>query len=154
VTPAFPLGAADGVASMTMTRGAAAVAGFAVLTWAGCSPNEPSPSISGGWSARGAGHSSLFWMVLEQRGTSIGGVACASDGPLLFEGAPVHGTYPRVSFVVTPQSTQPCCPGVAGAAFSGRFDDTGDIVGRLSTGVDLRFERGTRGATCTGPTAP
>jgi hypothetical protein len=93
-------------------------------------------------------------MVLEQSGTSISGAACASDGPLLFEGAPVHGTYPRVSFVVTPDSTQPCCRAVAGASFSGRFDDTGDIVGRLSTGVDLRFERGTPGATCTGATPP
>lgn len=137
-------------------RRAVALFGFVVLI-AGlvggnaCSPNAPSGTLSGTWAARGMGHSLWFRLVLSQRGDTVTGTACAvSGGVLMFQGAPVHGSYPRVSFVVTPASAMPCCGHLAGASFSGRLDDTRDIVGASSFGSDLRFERGGDGAACEG----
>ena len=89
------------------------------------------------------GKSSFVGITLQQDGDDISGTACArSDGVLLYHGVPVRGDYPRVEFDVSSAQTQPCCTFLAGTHFSGRQDDTRDIVGRIGN-VDVRFERST-----------
>ena len=107
------------------------------------SPNGPS-RLAGGWTARGSGHTGLaYHLAITPTGTTISGTACAADGGItMFRNAPVTGRDRLVSFVVTAAAAGPCCAHLVGASFSGRQDGTGDIVGTLSNGADLRFTRG------------
>jgi hypothetical protein len=106
----------------------------------GATPNEPGAGLDGVWTARGIGHTGqTFTMRLQQSGDTVSGMACETDGGILvFRDAPVRGDYPRVRFAVSP----------AGPSFSGRQDDTHDIVGTYSDGFDLRFTRGGSAAGC------
>lgn len=97
----------------------------------------PSGSISGSWRAPGIGHSGhSFELLLTQDGDAISGAACGTDsGFLLFQGVPVSGERPAVTFV------EPA----SGARFTGKFEDGRDqIAGDLGSGsghIPLRFTR-------------
>lgn len=97
----------------------------------------PSGSTVGGWRAPGIGHSGhYFELSLTQDGDMVSGVVCSGDaGFLLFEGAPVSGELPTVTFVVP----------TGGARFRGKFEDERDqIAGDLGSGaghIPLRFVR-------------
>jgi hypothetical protein len=120
---------------------AAACCSLGILVSISCGPTRPSGSAAGDWFALGIGHSQVFYLTLQQQGERISGVACGSDGGvLLFADAPVSGSYPIIGFVVTSQSAGACCAYLAGVRFSGKLDDTGDIVGRWGE-TDLRFKR-------------
>jgi hypothetical protein len=109
------------------------------LSGVSCNLTGPSQSLTGIWTAS-LGKSSFVVMTLHQDGDDVSGTACArSDGFLLYHGVPVRGDHPRVEFDVSSSQTQPCCGFLAGTHFSGRQDDTGDIVGRIGN-VDVRFE--------------
>ena len=97
----------------------------------------PSKSAAGSWRAPGIGHSGhSFELVLAQDDDTISGVACSTDGGfLLFQGVPVGGELPDVTFVE---------PG-SGRRFAGKFeDDRDEIAGDLGSGsghIPLRFTR-------------
>jgi hypothetical protein len=111
------------------------------LSICGCNVTGPKENLSGYWVARSIGHSEVVGLMLLQNGDAITGTACSvSDGVLLYKDAPVFGDYPDVQFTVGASQTQPCCPNMAGAHFSGTHDSTKNIVGTYSRG-DLRFER-------------
>jgi hypothetical protein len=121
------------------------------LSGAGCwpLPAGPSESLSGRWAARGIGHGLAFEMSLQQSGDTIIGVACGiSDGIVIFRNAPVEGDYPHVRFAVTPGTAGACCSHLVGSKFSGKIDDTHDIVGSSDFGSDLRFKRATDPSSC------
>lgn len=105
----------------------------------------PSGSVVGSWRAPGIGHSGhYFELSLTQDGDTISGVACSGDaGFLLFEGAPVFGELPAVTFVVP----------ATGARFAGRFEkERNQIAGDLEFGsghIPLRFVR-SEGGRCAG----
>ena len=110
----------------------------------GCGVSGPSKSIAGNWRAMSIGHSQFFNLSLTQNGDRVSGAVCSSDsGFLLFDGVPVSGELPAVTFVV-PNS---------GARFAGKFEDERDqIAGDLGLGADhipLRFVRADDGK-CTG----
>lgn len=125
-------------------------AGAIVLAMAaGCdrSPTGPTGAqLSGTWAARGSGHTGMgFVLRLQQTGYAISGTACGADGGItLFRDAPVQGRYPTLGFTVTSASAGERYTGV-GLHFSGTQDGTGDIVGTLDGGLDLRFVRGAGG---------
>jgi hypothetical protein len=124
-----------------------AAGGLALLAVCACGPTAPSRSIAGSWFARGIGHSQVFELVLQQDGERVSGSACGVDGGIvLFSGAPVRSTHPNVQFIVTAAAAGACCPHLAGRQFSGRLDDTGDVVGQFGT-IDLRFTR-SEGGLC------
>lgn len=106
----------------------------------------PSGSAVGSWRAPGIGHSGhYFELSLTQDGDTVSGVACSGDaGFLLFEGAPVSGELPTVTFVVP----------TGGARFAGTFEDQRDqIAGDLGSGsghISLRFVRSQTGGRCAG----
>jgi hypothetical protein len=118
---------------------AAAVAGSA------CGLFGPSKSVAGAWHARGIGHSGHFFeLTLAQSGDDVSGVVCSGDGGfLLFEGVPVSGELPTVTFVAP----------FAGGRFAGKFEEDRDhIAGDLGFGtghIPLRFVR-SEGGTCAG----
>ena len=115
-----------------------------VLTGEGCNLTGPSESMTGTWTAT-LGTSSFVVMALHQDGDDVSGTACSrSDGVLLYHGVPVRGDHPGVEFDVSSSHTQPCCAHLAGTHFSGRQDNSREIVGRLG-GVDVRFERAQTG---------
>jgi hypothetical protein len=49
---------------------------------------------------------------------------------VLFKNTPIQGDYPHVRFVVTAETAGSCCPNVIGSSFTGKIDDTLDIVVR------------------------
>lgn len=111
----------------------------------GLSPAGPSASVAGSWSARSIGHFEFVELALQQTGGRVFGVACShSDGVLLFQNAIVTGERPDVEFVVTAEATRPCCGQIAGRAFHGTLDETGNILGLYGT-VYLRFTRSSSG---------
>ena len=119
----------------------------AAVAASGCGLTGPSASIAGSWRAPGIGHSGLYYdLSLTQSGDTVSGVLCSSEaGFLLFEGVPVSGELPTVTFVV-PQS---------GARFNGKFEEDRDqIAGDLRIGsgtghTSLRFVR-SEGGRCAG----
>jgi hypothetical protein len=107
----------------------------------GCNVTGPKEDLTGHWIARSIGHSTQVGFTLMQSGDAITGKACAmSEGVLLYKDAPVFGEYPDLQFTVAAAHTQPCCPHLAGTRFTGKQDDTRDIVGTYGA-IDLRFER-------------
>lgn len=119
-------------------RAAALVAGVMAMG-AGCNLLGPSESFEGEWVAS-AGKFYAIGLSLRQSGDTVSGVACASDsGIALYANAPVTGTYPSIRVVVTPGSTAPCCPHLAGQTFSAEMEDRGEIV----TPSGVRFRRST-----------
>lgn len=104
----------------------------------------PSGNVAGSWRAPGIGHSGQYFdLSLAQDGDTVSGVACSSDGGyLLFEGVPVTGELPDLTFVMP-----------SGARFTGTFEDDRDqIAGDLGPGqghIPLRFTR-TSDGRCTG----
>ena len=120
-----------------------AVVLLSALSTIGCNLTGPDEDLNGIWIARSIGHSSQVGFTLRQIDDTITGTACAiSDGVLLYSDVPVTGDYPDVQFTVTALNTAPCCGQLAGTRFSGKQDDTKDIVGNYGT-IDLRFERST-----------
>lgn len=110
----------------------------AVLAVSGCAVfTGPSKSVAGSWRAPGIGHSGHYYdLSLTQSGNKVSGVACGSDGGfLLFEGAPVSGELPTVTFV------EPSL----GRRFAGTFEEDRDqIAGDFGFGsghIPLRFVR-------------
>ena len=113
---------------------------------AACGPSAPSGvQLTGHWVALGPGHTPpIHVMTLEQVGDAITGTACmSSSGVTVYSGVPVRGTYPDVHYTVPLHATAPCCAALAGRTFSGRFDNTLDIVGS-----DLRFTRSETRPAC------
>lgn len=125
----------------------------AAVAASGCGLTGPSKSVAGTWRAAGIGHSGhYFELTLTQSGDKVSGVMCSSDGGfLLFEGVPVSGELPTVTFVAP----------FTGARFAGKFEDDRDqIAGDLGFGsghIPLRFVR-SEGGRCAGakpfPPAP
>ena len=117
----------------------------AALAASGCGLTGPSASIAGSWRAPGIGHSGHYFdLSLMQSGDTVSGVLCSSDsGFLLFEGVPVSGELPTVTFVVP----------FSGARFDGKFEEDRDqIAGDLGSGaghIPLRFVRA-EGGRCAG----
>lgn len=124
----------------------------AVVAASACGVTGPSRSVAGTWRAPGIGHSGYYFdLSLTQSGDKVSGVVCSSDGGfLLFEGVPVSGELPMITFAVP-----------TGSRFVGRFEDDRDqIAGDLGFGsghVPLRFMR-SDGGRCAGakpsPQAP
>lgn len=124
----------------------------AAVTASACGLSGPSSSVAGSWRAMGIGHSGSYYdLSLTQSGDRVTGVVCGSDGGfLLFEGVPVSGELPEITFVVPP-----------GSRFAGKFEDGRDqIAGDLGFGsghIPLRFVR-SDGGKCAGakpiPQAP
>ena len=117
----------------------------AAVAASGCGLTGPSTSIAGGWRAPGAGHSGQYYdLSLTQSGDTVSGVLCGSEaGFLQFEGVPVSGELPTVTFVVP----------FSGARFAGKFEeDRDEIAGDLGSGpnhIALRFVR-SEGGRCAG----
>lgn len=113
------------------------------LACSGCwpFPTGPSESLAGGWQGVTSPGKVGVAMCLQHAGNVITGHATASSGGVeYFADAPVSGTFPRVDFVVTPESIR-CCPQMAGQTYSGRFDEkSGVIEGRWGM-VDLSLGR-------------
>lgn len=118
----------------------------AAMAASACGLTGPSNSIAGSWRAPGIGHNGQYFdMSLTQNGDKVSGVVCGSDsGFLLFEGVPVSGELPTVTFV---------SPGTGGQ-FAGKFeDDRDEIAGDLGFGsshIPLRFVRSESGGRCAG----
>jgi len=125
----------------------------AAVAASGCGLTGPSASIAGSWRARGIGHNGLYYdLSLTQSGDRVSGVLCSSEaGFLLYEGVPVSGELPTVTFVLP----------FTGSRFDGKFEDDRDqIAGDLGSGpnhTSLRFVR-SEGGRCAGtrpfPQAP
>jgi hypothetical protein len=99
----------------------------------------PEPSFEGDWSAP-AGKFYGIGLSLRQSGDTISGTACASQsGVLLYTNARVTGDYPSIRVFVTPESTRPCCPHLAGQTFTAEMEKRGEIV----TPDGIRFKRST-----------
>lgn len=102
-----------------------------------CGLTGPSPPATGGWSARGPGHSLLYEMSLQQEGKRITGIACSESAGVVYFSVPVTGMYPIIEFEYV--TDHPLQPGVElRTKFSGRMEERGEIVGRLGS-WDLRF---------------
>lgn len=114
---------------------AAAVAAL-VLSSAGCNLFGPSESFEGEWFAP-AGKFSAIGLSLRQSGDTVTGVACATNTVPLYENARVTGDYPTIRVTVTPESTLPCCPHLAGQTFTAEMERRGEIV----TPEGIRFTR-------------
>ena len=131
-------------------RTAAVVTAFvSLLSVANCGLFGPSESLTGGWFAYGFKFQA-FYLCIEQTGDTVSGRASGRDstfgissgGPFLFRDAPVSGNYPNVTFTVTKETVNACCPHLVGRTFSGKFDTTRDIVGGfVGTNYDIRFKR-------------
>ena len=126
-------------------RGIIPFAMIAALATSACGLTGPSASIAGTWRAPGIGHNGQYFdLSLTQSGDKVSGAMCASEsGFLLFEGVPVSGELPTVTFTV---------PNI-GWRFDGTFEDDRDqIAGELGTGAShfpLRFVR-SEGGRCAG----
>ena len=118
----------------------------AAVAASACGLTGPSKSVAGAWTARGIGHSGHFFdLSLTQSGDKVSGVVCSGDGGvLLFEGVPVSGELPTVTFVA---------PGAGVRRFAGKFEEDRDqIAGDLGFGtghIPLRFVR-SEGGKCAG----
>lgn len=114
-----------------------------VLATLGCNLAGPSDDLTGTWVANSGDRFTFSTLTLRQDGDEITGTACEmhNAGFLYYQGVPVFGDYPNLTFTVAAQYTQPCCTSVTGSTFQGRRDSTGDIVGTYR-GRDIRFERG------------
>jgi hypothetical protein len=117
----------------------------AALAGSACGLFGPSKSVAGAWRAAGIGHSGhYFELTLTQSGDDVSGVVCSSDGGfLLYEGVPVSGELPTVTFVAP----------FTGGRFAGKFEEDRDqIAGDLAVGtghIPLRFVR-SEGGKCAG----
>lgn len=117
----------------------------AAVAASGCGLTGPSKSVAGTWRAAGIGHSGhYFELTLTQSGDKVSGVMCSADGGfLLFEGVPVSGELPTVTFVAP----------FTGGRFAGKFEENRDqIAGDLGFGtghIPLRFVR-SEGGRCAG----
>ena len=118
---------------------------LAGLAASACGLFGPSKSVAGTWRAAGIGHSGHhFELTLTQSGDDVSGTACSGDGGfLLYEGVPVSGELPAVTFVAP----------FTGGRFAGKFEEDRDqIAGDLGFGtghIPLRFVR-SAGGRCAG----
>ena len=123
------------------------------LSATGCNVFGPSRTVEGEWIGQ-LGKFSFVCLTLRQDDDTITGTAsAASDGFLLYRGAPVTGDHPDVNFTVGAASVETCCQHMVGLTFSGRQDSTEDIVGRYGSS-DIRFELDDRNLCATAKTVP